>query len=193
MGIIAILCVVNVTLVMTSVLGVIGFIGWQFGLTECASAVLVIGFSCDYCVHIAHGYIVAPLKDSRKHRCQFALLQNGHAIMSSSVVSVLSTIPILASVDELLYWKMGILTTLTIAFSVIFSFSAFTLLLATVAPEGSFGQVYGKGSDWRKAGKSVRSAGRSIMQSFHPSMTSRTVSRTESDTGPGTHVHSNRD
>ena len=175
--------------VMTSVLGVIGFIGWQFGLTECASVVLVVGFSVDYCVHIAHGYLVAPLKDSRKHRCQFALLQNGHAIVSSSMVSILSSIPLLASPDELLFWKMGILTTLTIGFSVTFTFSWFTLMLATVAPEGDWGKVYGKGSDLRTMGKSVRSAGRSIMQSFHPSTTSNTVSRI----GTGNEVHSNRE
>ena len=105
--IIAGMCCLNVFCIMTSVLGIIGFIGWQFGLTECASVVLVIGFSVDYCVHIAHGYIVAPLKDNREHRCQFALLQNGHAIISSAFVSVLSTIPILIDNQQVLFFKMG--------------------------------------------------------------------------------------
>lgn len=95
----AILCILNIVFVMVSVLGIIGFIGWKFGLVECCAILLVLGFSSDYCglyfivsfgilshlllvvascffdcsVHIAHGYLVAPLQDSRKHRCQFAV------------------------------------------------------------------------------------------------------------------------
>lgn len=110
-------------MVMCSVLGVIGFLEWRFGLVECASVILVIGFSVDFCVHIAHGYIVAPLQDSRKHRCQFSLLQNGHAIMSSAFVSILSSLVAVTDNQRILLWKMGILTTLTIVSSVIYSFS----------------------------------------------------------------------
>merc|ERR1712096_242785 len=154
--IVGLFCVLNAILIMTSVLGIIGFIGWRFGLTESASVILVIGFSVDYCVHIAHGYLVAPLKGCRKHRCQFALLQNGHAIVSSATVSILSTIPILVDDKNLLFWKMGVLTSLTIVFSVLFSFTFFTLVLATMAPEGNGGKLWGRGTGekWRPSTKS---------------------------------------
>jgi len=142
--IMALLCCINVLCIMMSVLGVIGMIGWRFGLTECASVVLVIGFSVDYCVHISHGYIVAPLKHNREIRCQFSLLQNGHAIVSSATVSILSTFPVLLNPNEVMFWKMGFLTVMTILFSILFSFSLFTLLLATIAPEGNGGKLWGR-------------------------------------------------
>ena len=108
---------------------------------ECAAVILVLGFSVDYCVHISHGYMNAPVKKSRQHRVQFALLQNAHAIVSSAFVSILATMPILIDSENTIYQKLGLLTALTIVSSVAFSFTSFALILSTVAPQGTTGRL----------------------------------------------------
>lgn len=93
-------------------------------------------------VHISHGYLNAPMKDSRQNRVQFALLQNGHAIVSSAFVSFLASMPILVDGENLIYQKLGMLTVLTIASSVAFCFTSFTLILSSIAPQGSTGKLF---------------------------------------------------
>ena len=38
-------------------LGAGGMMGWELGTTEAIAAVIVIGFSVDYCVHLANAYV----------------------------------------------------------------------------------------------------------------------------------------
>lgn len=135
------LCCCNVFGIMISVLSCISFFGWKFGLIESLSVVLVLGFSVDYSVHISHGYLSSPLVDSRRHQCQYSLLTNGHAIISSGFVSILSLIPLLFDDSVIAYWKAGILTLFTLLFSILFCFTIFTLILQTFAPQNGQGKI----------------------------------------------------
>ena len=53
---------VTIAGVVTTVMGVgvRGIMGWDLGIGESIAAVILIGLSVDYCVHLANAYCEAP-------------------------------------------------------------------------------------------------------------------------------------
>ena len=84
---------VTIVGVVTSVMGV-GVrlvMGWDLGIGESIAAVILIGLSVDYCVHLANAFVEAPehLK-TRKERVQHALMTMGVSVTASGVTTILS-------------------------------------------------------------------------------------------------------
>ncbi len=52
----AIYSVVTIIMVCLSILCIINLLGWEMGISESIGIVILIGFSVDYCVHIAAHY-----------------------------------------------------------------------------------------------------------------------------------------
>ena len=46
--------IVTICFIFCSVLGLAYLIGWSLGAIEAIAAVIVIGFSVDYCLHLGH-------------------------------------------------------------------------------------------------------------------------------------------
>lgn len=55
--IVAILNVITIIAVLTSVTGLIYMIGWKLGVTESLGVDLFVGFSVDYIVHVGCHYV----------------------------------------------------------------------------------------------------------------------------------------
>ena len=58
-GAIATVTIAGVVVTVMGV-GVRGFMGWDLGIGESIAAVILIGLSVDYCVHLANAYTEAP-------------------------------------------------------------------------------------------------------------------------------------
>ena len=72
--VLALYSTVTIAGIVTSVIGigVGGIMGWDLGITEAIATVIVIGFSVDYCVHLANAYIESGAED-RETRTRIAL------------------------------------------------------------------------------------------------------------------------
>ena len=71
--------------------GVHGIMGWDLGIGESIAAVILIGLSVDYCVHLANAYVEAPAwMTTRERRTQHALMIMGISITASAVTTVIS-------------------------------------------------------------------------------------------------------
>ena len=51
--------IISIVGIVSTVLGTAYFIGWSLGIGEAISAVMVIGLSVDYVIHLSHMYVVA--------------------------------------------------------------------------------------------------------------------------------------
>ena len=54
------LSIICVTIVIGSVISIMVMKGWQLGVSESISVVVIIGFSVDYTVHLATDYMHSP-------------------------------------------------------------------------------------------------------------------------------------
>ena len=84
---------VTIAGVVTTVMGigVYGIMKWSLGIGESIAAVILIGLSVDYCVHLANAYCEAPLVcDTRELRTQHALMTMGISITASAVTTIVS-------------------------------------------------------------------------------------------------------
>ena len=78
--------------IVASVLGLCKWaMGWGLGIGESIAAVIVIGFSVDYVVHLSHVYVDAghrnPPLNSRAERVTFALTSMGATVFSGAVTT----------------------------------------------------------------------------------------------------------
>ena len=63
--------------------------GWDLGTTEAIAAVIVIGFSVDYCVHLANAYIENDAKD-RETRTRIALTTMGISVTAGAITTIIA-------------------------------------------------------------------------------------------------------
>ena len=83
---------VTIAGVVTTVMGVgvHGIMKWSLGIGESIAAVILIGLSVDYCVHLANAYVEAPLVcDTRELRTQHALMTMGISITASAITTII--------------------------------------------------------------------------------------------------------
>ena len=70
-------------------IGAGGIMGWDLGTTEAIAAVIVIGFSVDYCVHLANAYIENDAKD-RETRTRIALTTMGISVTAGAITTIIA-------------------------------------------------------------------------------------------------------
>ena len=63
--------------------------GWDLGIAETVGAVIVIGFSIDYTLHIGHMYEEAKEKGwrSRIDRTQYSLERMGTTVLAGAITT----------------------------------------------------------------------------------------------------------
>jgi hypothetical protein len=88
---IAIVCTCTIGGILTSVLGlgVGAMMGWSLGSAESIAAVIVVGFACDYVVHLANAYTASP-SNKREIRMQDGISQLGVSVLAGAVTTCFS-------------------------------------------------------------------------------------------------------
>mmetsp|Transcript_51965 Transcript_51965/g.96142 ORF Transcript_51965/g.96142 Transcript_51965/m.96142 type:complete len:1028 (+) Transcript_51965:72-3155(+) len=142
-----IVSVYAVSCVGAIVLCVLGFcrsaMDWDLGIGEAIAGVIVLGYSVDYVVHLAHIYCEGGshygLK-TRGERAAFAIRNMGSTVFAGAVTTAGSA-AVMFFCFFYFFTKMAILITVTIMYSFLFSLGMLMALLWTVGPEGNLGNL----------------------------------------------------
>jgi len=133
---VSILCIV---FIVSSVISIMVFCGWELGVAESVAVVILIGFSVDYVVHLAAHYIHSA-HSHRHQRIQEALQEMGISIFSGAVTTFGSGL-FLFFATITVFFKFAILIISTITFSLIYSMLFFTSLMHICGPQGHTGSL----------------------------------------------------
>uniref|UniRef100_A0A7S0ZFC8 SSD domain-containing protein n=1 Tax=Timspurckia oligopyrenoides TaxID=708627 RepID=A0A7S0ZFC8_9RHOD len=125
--------------IVTSVLGSVYLFGWQLGLIETVAAVIVVGFSVDYVVHLANAYVES------KHHTRFKRMRDSLTDMGVSVlfgaITTAGAGAFLFGPDLLFFPKFGALLMTTIAYSALWSLVFFCSIMHVIGPNDNFGNL----------------------------------------------------
>jgi predicted RND superfamily exporter protein len=100
----------------------------------------LVGFSVDYIVHIAHQYVESPYT-KRKERVRNVYQNIGLACFSGAATTLIAVTFLLFTKIYVLR-KFGIIMQLTLGFSIIYALIVMPALLATLGPNGYFGNIW---------------------------------------------------
>eukprot|EP00193_Tetraselmis_chui_P008423 CAMPEP_0177769562 /NCGR_PEP_ID=MMETSP0491_2-20121128/10397_1 /TAXON_ID=63592 /ORGANISM="Tetraselmis chuii, Strain PLY429" /LENGTH=1003 /DNA_ID=CAMNT_0019286597 /DNA_START=224 /DNA_END=3235 /DNA_ORIENTATION=- len=128
--------------IVVTVLGVgaKGISDWDFGTAESIATVILIGFSMDYCLHIAGAYIESESHD-RVERTRDALTHLGVSVVAGAITTILSGLFLWGTV-MVFFQKFAFLITFTVAVSFLWSVMFLPAIMMILGPEGdSFGWV----------------------------------------------------
>lgn len=118
--------------IVVSVIGVMEMIGWELGVAESITIVILIGLSVDYVVHLANHYIESLFPD-RYRKMQMSLRDLGISIISGASTTIGSgTFLFFATI--IVFNKFAILIYATILFSLAFALVFFSSLVHCVGP-----------------------------------------------------------
>jgi len=133
--------------VASIVVCVLGFcrsaMDWDLGTAEAIAGVIVIGYSVDYVVHLAHFYCAAGAHRNlvtREDRTRFAAENMGSTIVAGAVTTAAAGLTMIVCFLQF-FFKMAVLITVTIGFSFLYSLGLFMALLWLFGPEGDFGNL----------------------------------------------------
>ena len=132
---------VTIAGIVTTVIGIGagGIMGWDLGTTEAIAAVIVIGFSVDYCVHLANAYIENDAVD-RVSRTRIALTTMGISVTAGAITTIIAG-AFLAFCILTFFVKFAFLICWTIFSSYIWAVIFFGALCMTAGPSGKFGDI----------------------------------------------------
>jgi predicted RND superfamily exporter protein len=106
--------------------------GWEIGISESISMVILIGFSVDYVVHLSADYMHSPQKD-RSGKIQQALQEMGVSILSGSITTFGSG-AFLFGGKIILFNKFAVLVTSTITVSFFVAMLFFAAVMHIMGP-----------------------------------------------------------
>ena len=134
----------SIGFIVSSVLGFTkAVMGWDLGIAESIAGIIVIGFSVDYVVHLAHmymdGFHVGGFSD-RDSRISYALEKMGGTVFAGAVTTAGSG-AVMWICQLTFFTKMAVLITMTILFSLFYSTLFFIPLCALIGPNGTFGDI----------------------------------------------------
>jgi len=127
--------------IVTSVigLGAGGVQQWDLGTTEAIAAVIIIGFSVDYVVHLANAYVESGLPD-RQRRMQAALTTMGISVTAGAATTIMSGVFLSACILTF-FVKFSFLICWTIICSYLWAMLFFPAVCMVAGPEGTVGDV----------------------------------------------------
>ena len=104
---------------------------------------MIVGLSVDYTVHLGHMYTYAGHGEglqTRDERFQYAAMTMGMTVLAGGSTTLGAGI-FLFGAQIVFFTKMAILLTLTVTFSIFYSFFFMMALASWVGPEGTFANV----------------------------------------------------
>mmetsp|Transcript_12945 Transcript_12945/g.30536 ORF Transcript_12945/g.30536 Transcript_12945/m.30536 type:complete len:695 (+) Transcript_12945:1702-3786(+) len=140
---IALYAILSILMIVGSVLGVAQREGWSLGIIESIAAVIVVGFSVDYTIHMGHMYDHAGKHlgfEARHERARYAILKMSSTVLAGAITTAGSG-SFMFACQIVFFKKMGFLICVTIAFSLLFSLFLFMPLLYVAGPAGNCGHV----------------------------------------------------
>ena len=78
--ILTIYCILSIAGIVCGVLAVTKWKGWYLGVMESINCTIVVGFSVDYVIHLAHTYTKCQ-KETRVEKMQFSLTHMGISVL----------------------------------------------------------------------------------------------------------------
>ena len=132
---------VTIAGIVTTVIGIGagGIMGWDLGTTEAIAAVITIGFSVDYCVHLANAYIENDAKD-RETRTRIALTTMGISVTAGAITTIIAG-AFLGLCILTFFVKFSFLICWTIISSYLWAVVFFGALCMAVGPADDFGDI----------------------------------------------------
>ena len=140
---VSIYAIISIIFIVASVMGVVQMVGYDLGVAESIAGIIVIGFSVDYVVHMAHMYMEAhEIKklDTRLERVAYACENMGGTVVAGAVTTGGSG-SFMFFCQLVFFYKMALLIVMTILFSFLFAFCFFVPVLALVGPNIGEGNV----------------------------------------------------
>ena len=139
--IITLLVVVSITSIVSSVLGFCKWANdWDLGVVQVMAGVMVVGFSVDYCLHLAHMYTEAPFHSARA-KVHFTLSKMGGTVLGGAITTF-GAGAFLFGTQTGFFQTMASLISVTIAFSAVFSLGFFVACCLLMGPNGDVGSIY---------------------------------------------------
>ena len=137
--IVAVFATLDIVGIMATALATMHWNGWQFGISESISIVIIIGFSVDYVVHFANAYLECQ-GNTREERLSFSLLTMGVSVASGAVTTLVAGFFLLFP-ELVFFYKMGVIIIITIMSSLAWAMLFFTSMLAAFGPQYDTGKV----------------------------------------------------
>mmetsp|Transcript_25152 Transcript_25152/g.32682 ORF Transcript_25152/g.32682 Transcript_25152/m.32682 type:complete len:932 (-) Transcript_25152:127-2922(-) len=138
--ILALFAAISITGIVFCVLGCAYLLGWQLGIAESVSGVILVGFSVDYVVHISELYAKIGKEGSRLYKATQALRSMGVTILAGAITTFGSGL-FLFFCTLTFFYKFAVMICLTITFSFAWSLGFLSTILMVLGPEKDFGSV----------------------------------------------------
>ena len=123
--------------IVTTVIGIgaSGLQGWDLGTAEAIAAIIIIGFSVDYCVHIANAYMESGAS-TRWARMRIALTTMGISVTAGAITTIFAGV-FLSLCILTFFVKFSFLIVWTIIVSFVWAVCFFPALCIALGPEGN--------------------------------------------------------
>ena len=138
MALIAFACIL---LVVLCVLSVMIILGWKIGLIEAMCMSLIVGFSVDYVVHLAHAFVSLEGDDITRYQRSLHSLETMGVSVLAGFVTTFGASMFLLLCQLAFFAKFGVYICLTIIFSILVALFVFSSLALIVGPRGSQGDL----------------------------------------------------
>ena len=123
----------SVAIIIISIMAIIVFHRWEFGISESVGIVVAIGLSVDYVVHLSASYIHSPM-ENRHSRMKEALTEMGTSILSGTLTTFGSGVMLFGG-QYINFQKFAVLITSTISLSFFVSMIFFGAVMHIIGPE----------------------------------------------------------
>ena len=95
--VVSICAIIAVASVVTTILCLLFVFGWNLGVTEAITVIMVVGLSVDYSVHLSHAYCDSK-KKHRWSRARDAIEAVGISVFSGAVTTILAALVLTGAV-----------------------------------------------------------------------------------------------
>lgn len=137
--ILALLAITCVAIVVVSVVAIMVLKGWELGVSESISVVILIGLAVDYVVHLSSDYSHS-VKPTRNLRIQQAYTEMGVSIFSGTITTFGCGVALFGG-KLITFQKFAVIITSTIAISFCSSMLLFGALCHVIGPQKNFGDI----------------------------------------------------
>ena len=140
--VLAFYAILSVVFIVMGVLGFVSLLGWSLGVAEAVAGVIVVGFSVDYTLHLAHVYEAAAEEgySDRVSRFEVASRKMIVTVIAGALTTGGSSLPLFGA--QLVFFnKMATLILSTITLSYFYALGWFMSALYLFGPEGDFGKL----------------------------------------------------
>ena len=136
---IALYAIKSVAFIVVCVVAIMVLKGWQLGVSESISTVIIIGFSVDYVVHLAAHYEHCA-SSNRYDKSTDSISAMGVSIFSGAMTTLGSGIFLFGG-TLIFFQKFALIITTTVIFSLSYAMIYFLAFMHIAGPQGKQGDI----------------------------------------------------